>query len=123
MAINQRSTRVFVLLIILTIAFGGVPMLYAGEVGKVDLEAAEAQVVQLMGAPVSAGGRRIGVVSDISFGSHVKVDKIYVRLTSRLASGKRIVEIPASAFTVVRRTVVLQISMEEIQKLPLGQQK
>ena len=102
----------------LAIVFGAATTIHAQELGKVDLEAAEWLMVQLIGTPVSAGGEEIGVVSDVSIEADGRVDKIRVRTASPLGLGERIVEIPASAFTVLHGAVVLDLTADEVNEFP-----
>ena len=53
----------------LAIVFGAATTIHAQGPGKVDLEAAEWEIAQLIGTTVSAGGEEIGVVSDVSIGA------------------------------------------------------
>jgi hypothetical protein len=86
--------------------------------GKIDLEAAERQIARLIGAPVFAGDTEIGVVSDVAMREDGRIDGIRVRTASPLGFGERIVDIPASAFTVLRGTVVLDLTTEEVDQFP-----
>ena len=86
--------------------------------GKVDIEAAEWQAAQLMGAPVFAGDTEIGVVSDVSIQEDGRIDRIRVRTASPLGLGERVVEIPESAFSVLRGTVVLELTAEDVDHFP-----
>src|SRR4029453_17112804 len=84
----------------------------------VDLEAAEWQAAQLMGAPVFAGDTEIGVVADASVQEDGRIDRIRVRTASLLGFGERIIEIPESAFSVLHGTVILDLSAEEVDMFP-----
>ena len=87
--------------------------------GKIDLEAAEAQAAHLIGWPVIAGGSgEIGEVADVALGEDGRPAKIRVRMPSPLGFGERIVEIPASAFTVLRDAVVLDLTAEDVDQFP-----
>ena len=87
--------------------------------GKIDLEAAEAQAAHLIGWPVIAGGSgEIGEVADVALGEDGRPAKIRIRMPSPLGFGERIVEIPASAFTVLRDTVVLDLTAEDVDQFP-----
>jgi hypothetical protein len=86
--------------------------------GKVDVEAAEWQAAQLMGAPVFAGDTEIGVVSDVSIREDGRIDRIRVRAASPLGIGERVVEIPESAFSVLHGTVVLELTAEDVDHFP-----
>jgi multidrug efflux pump subunit AcrA (membrane-fusion protein) len=86
--------------------------------GTVDLEAAEWQAAQLVGAPVFAGDTEIGTVSDVLMQEDGRIEKIRVRTGSPLGLGERILEIPESAFTVRRGTVVLELTADEVDQFP-----
>ena len=99
---HHRSIGVLELATMLAIVFGAATTIHAQGPGKVDLEAAEWEIAQLIGTTVSAGGEEIGVVSDVSIGAEGRIDKIRVRTPSPLGLGGRIVEIPVPAFTILR---------------------
>jgi hypothetical protein len=83
--------------------------------GKLDLEAAEHAIAKLIGASVFARDAEIGAVSIDENG---KIDAIRVRTSSPLGFGERIVEIPASAFSVLRGIVVLELTPEQVNQFP-----
>jgi hypothetical protein len=86
--------------------------------GKINLEAAELQVLEVTRQPVLAGASQVGVVHDIALGADGRVDRIRVRTPSRLGLGERIIEVAAPAFTIRGGAVVLELSAEEVELLP-----
>jgi hypothetical protein len=86
--------------------------------GKLDLEAAEHASAALIGASVFARDAEIGAVADVSIDGNGTIDAIRVRTGSPLGFGERIVEIPASAFTVLHGTVVLDLTPEQVDQFP-----
>ena len=114
----HRSTGLLELATMLAIVFGAATTIHAKDHGKVTLEAAEWEIAQLIGTPVSAGGEEIGVVSDVSIGAEGRIDKIRVRTPSPLGLGERIVEIPVPAFTILHGAVLLDLTAEEVNEFP-----
>jgi len=94
------------------------PAVLAQTPGKLDLEAAEHANASLIGASVFARDAEIGAVADVSIDGNGTIDAIRVRTSSPLGFGERIVEIPASAFTVLHGTVVLDLTPEQVDQFP-----
>src|SRR5262245_38118333 len=110
------SLRLFVLAgLILAVAFSTVR---AQTPGKLDGEAAEHTVANLVSASVFARDTEIGAVADVSVDNNGTIDAIRIRTGSRLGFGERTVEIPASAFTVLHGTVVLGLTPEQVDQFP-----
>ena len=119
----KRSSRLLLVALALSatlVAGSGIGAQSPGSMpGKIDLEAAEAQAAHLIGWPVIAGGSgEIGEVADVAFGEDGRPAKIRIRMPSPLGFGERIVEIPASAFTVLRDAVVLDLTEEDVDQFP-----
>ncbi len=108
--------RLFVLAGPLLVA--ALPAVQAQTPGKLDLEAAEHTIANLIGATVFARDAEIGAVSDLSVDDNGTIDAIRVRTGSPLGFGERTVEIPASAFAVLHGTVVLDLTPEEVDQFP-----
>src|SRR5262245_11634840 len=99
-----------VLLLVGVIVASTSPSVWAQTPGKLELEAAERTIVSLLGATVFAGDAEIGFVAYVSLDDKGTINAIRVRTGSPLGFGERIVEIPASAFTIFRGTVVLELT-------------
>jgi sporulation protein YlmC with PRC-barrel domain len=86
--------------------------------GKLDWEAAE-MLAELLGAPVfAAGGREIGNVADISFDEEGRAKRLLVTTEANLGFGTRTVNIPIGTFIVLRGAVVLDLTPEQVRRLP-----
>jgi hypothetical protein len=102
----------------LTVFLVGITPLHAQEPGKLDLEAVEVQVTQVIGLRVFAGIDEVGIVSDVSLDGNGQIDKIRVRTASPLGFGERFIEIHAPAFMLLHEAVVLDLSASEVDQIP-----
>ena len=103
---------------VLSVLFVGAATAQAQQPGKLDLEMAELQVLQLIGTRVFAGADQVGVVSDVSLSDRGLIDRIRLQTASPLGFGERIVEIHAPAFTLLGDTIVLDLSAAEVDQMP-----
>ena len=86
--------------------------------GKIDHETAET-LAELIGAPVfAAGGAEIGQVADIAFDDQGRPARLRITTQGTLGLGERTVNIPNGAYMVLRGAVVLDLTPDQLRRLP-----
>ena len=86
--------------------------------GAVDAEAAEIRA-EVLGAPVYASdGPEVGTVADIDFNDEGEPQRLRMTVAASLGLGARTIEVPASAFIVLRGAVVLDMPAQAVESLP-----
>ena len=99
----------FIALVLLTIPS------HAQSSGKIDRQVAS----RLIGSPVlAADGQTIGQVSDIATDENGRPMAIRISVGARLGFGARIVELPASDFSIKEGRVVLDMPAEVVGSIP-----
>ena len=115
---TYRTFAVILKATALTVFLVGITPLHAQELGKLDLEAVEVQVTEVIGQRVFAGTDEVGIVSDVSLDGNGQINKIRVRTASPLGFGERFIEIHPPAFTLLREAVVLDLRPSEVDQVP-----
>ena len=85
-----------------------------------DVTAGVAEIrAEVLGAPVYASdGPEVGTVADIDFNDEGEPQRLRMTVAASLGLGARTIEVPPSAFIVLRGAVVLDMPAEAVQTLP-----
>jgi sporulation protein YlmC with PRC-barrel domain len=76
-------------------------------------------VTEILGEPAYAmDGARVGEVTDIYFDESGDVAKVRISAASHLGLGVRTIELPRTAFRLVRGTVIVDLPPDAIGDLP-----
>jgi hypothetical protein len=79
----------------------------------------EADAADLIGGAVqSAEGIEVGEVSAVALKADGEVMEIRMTMEQSLGMGEKTVVLPRSAYLVLRGTVVLDLPLDEIRRLP-----
>jgi len=85
-----------------------------------DVTAGVAEIrAEVLGAPVYASdGPEVGTVADIDFNDEGEPQRLRMTVAASLGLGARTIEVPASAFIVLRGAVVLDMPAQAVESLP-----
>jgi sporulation protein YlmC with PRC-barrel domain len=112
------SSRLIGLFWLIALSLGLAVPCQAQSAGDVDAAVAEIRA-ELLGASVYASdGPEVGTVTDIDFDDEGEPRRLRMTVAASLGLGARTIEVPANAFIVLRRAVVLDMPADAVESLP-----